>query len=136
MGAGDNPIKATGLLFAYLSGICGRTDPETPQVWKLSAVNRPANRPWDELKRAADHQHENVEDLWRENRLGEADLRSISSGKPTRQDRDYDSGVGGGVFSLSARWASSDVAGLMTSEPSGWSSVTMYQPLRPSLNSA
>lgn len=70
MGAGDNPIKATGLLFAYLSGICGRTDPETAQVWKLSA----ANRPWDELKRAADHQHENVEDLWRENRLSDADL--------------------------------------------------------------
>jgi len=33
-----------------------------------------STRPWDELKRAADHQHENVEDLWRENRLGEADL--------------------------------------------------------------
>ena len=48
--------------------------PRDTQVWKLSAVNRPANRPWDELKRAADHQHENVEDLWRENRLGEADL--------------------------------------------------------------
>lgn len=74
MDAGDNPIKATGLLFAYLGGICGRTDPETPQVWKLSAANRPAHRPWDELKRAAEHQHENVEDLWRENRLSEAEL--------------------------------------------------------------
>lgn len=74
MGAGDNPIKATGLLFAYLSGICNRTDPETAQVWKLSAVNRPANRPWDELKRAADHRHENPEDLWRENRLSETEL--------------------------------------------------------------
>lgn len=33
-----------------------------------------STRPWDELKRAADHQRENVEDLWRENRLSEADL--------------------------------------------------------------
>lgn len=31
MAAGDDPIKATGLLFAYLGGICGRTDPETPR---------------------------------------------------------------------------------------------------------
>lgn len=69
MGAGDDPIKATGLLFAYLGGICARTDPGTPQVWKLTAANRPAHKPWDELKRAADHQHRSVGDLWQENRL-------------------------------------------------------------------
>ncbi len=74
MGAGDDPIKATGLLFAYLAGICGRTDPATPQVWKLSAANRPAQKPWDELKRAADHQHRSVGDLWRENRLSEEEF--------------------------------------------------------------
>jgi hypothetical protein len=74
MGAGDDPIKATGLLFAYLGGICGRTDPDTAQVWKLTAVNRPAHKPWDELKRAADHQQRDVGDLWRENRLSEAEL--------------------------------------------------------------
>lgn len=74
MGAGDDPIKATGLLFAYLGGICGRTDPDTAQVWKLTAANRPAHKPWDELKRAADHQQRDVGDLWRENRLSEAEL--------------------------------------------------------------
>lgn len=39
--AGHNPVKATGLLFAYLSSVCQRTDPSRPQVWKLSAANRP-----------------------------------------------------------------------------------------------
>jgi len=74
MGAGDDPIKATGLLFAYLGGICSRTDPKTPQVWKLAAANRPAHKPWDELRRVADHQHRNAQDLWQENRLNDADL--------------------------------------------------------------
>jgi hypothetical protein len=67
----DDPIKATGLLFAYLGGICGRTDPGTPQVWKLTAANRPAHKPWDELKRVAEHQHRGVGDLWQESRLSE-----------------------------------------------------------------
>jgi hypothetical protein len=74
MGAGDDPIKATGLLFAYLGGICARTDPGTAQVWKLTAVNRPAHKPWDELKRAADHQHRSVGDLWQENRLSKEEF--------------------------------------------------------------
>jgi hypothetical protein len=74
MGAGDDPIKATGLLFAYLGGICGRTDPDTAQVWRLAAANKPALKPWDELKRAADHQHRNVEEVWRENRLSKSEL--------------------------------------------------------------
>lgn len=74
MAAGDNPIKATGLLFAYLGGICGRTDRDTPQVWKLSAASRPPQKPWDDLRRAADHQHRSVEDVWRENRLSKSEL--------------------------------------------------------------
>jgi hypothetical protein len=74
MGAGDDPIKATGLLFAYLGGICSRTEPGTPQIWKLAAANRPAHKPWEELKRVADHQHRAASDLWQENRLSNAEL--------------------------------------------------------------
>jgi hypothetical protein len=80
--AGDDPIKATGLLFAYLGGICGRTSPATPQVWKLVAANRPAHKPWDELKRAADHQHRDVGDLWREYRLSDSELQSDPLSSP------------------------------------------------------
>lgn len=74
MDAGDNPIKATGLLFAYLGGICGRTEPTVAQVWKLNAANRPAQEPWDELKSVAAHQNRNAQDLWQENRLSDAEL--------------------------------------------------------------
>lgn len=74
MDAGNNPIKATGLLFAYLGGICGRTDPTAAQVWKLNAANRPAANPWDELKSVANHQSQNVQTLWQENRLSDAEL--------------------------------------------------------------
>jgi hypothetical protein len=74
VGAGDDPIKATGLLFAYLGGICSRSDPATAQVWKLTAANRPALRPWDELSRVAKHRHRNVGDLWRENRLDDEEI--------------------------------------------------------------
>ncbi len=47
MEAGHNPVKASGLLFAYLGGICQRTQPDKPQVWTLAAVNRPHREPWD-----------------------------------------------------------------------------------------
>jgi hypothetical protein len=67
--AGDDPVKASGLLFAYLSGICKRTRPDVAQVWTLSAVNRPAHRPWDLLQRFADHNNRRIDDAWDEFRL-------------------------------------------------------------------
>ncbi len=41
--AGHNPVKASGLLFAYLAGICQRTTPDRAQVWRLNAANRPSD---------------------------------------------------------------------------------------------
>jgi len=39
--SGHNPVKASGLLFAYLAGICQRTTRDRAQVWRLNAANRP-----------------------------------------------------------------------------------------------
>ena len=39
--SGHNPVKASGLLFAYLGGICKRTRPDAPQVWTLNAASNP-----------------------------------------------------------------------------------------------
>ena len=72
--AGHNPVKATGLLFAYLSSVCQRTDPSRPQVWKLSAANRPHIEPWDELARVAAHQHRDTTELFEEHRLSAEEL--------------------------------------------------------------
>ena len=70
--SGHNPVKASGLLFAYLSGICQRTTPERSQVWLLNAANRPHEEPWDFLKRFAKHSGRPAEDVWAEFKLSAA----------------------------------------------------------------
>ncbi len=67
--SGHNPVKASGLLFAYLSGICQRTTSERAQVWRLNAANRPHEEPWDFLKRFAEHNGRPAEDVWAEFKL-------------------------------------------------------------------
>lgn len=69
LAAGHNPVKAAGLLFAYLQGICSRTDPDTPQVWKLNAANRQADDSWEYVKRFADHNNRTANDVWAEFKL-------------------------------------------------------------------
>lgn len=72
--AGHNPVKASGLLFAYLEGICQRTGPGKPQVWTLSAANRPPREPWDFVTKFAEHNHRDTADVWREFKLTAAQL--------------------------------------------------------------
>jgi hypothetical protein len=67
--SGHNPVKASGLLFAYLSGICQRTTPERAQVWRLNAVNRPHEEPWEFLKRFAEHNGRSADEVWAEFKL-------------------------------------------------------------------
>ena len=69
VGSGHNPVKASGLLFAYLSGICRRTTPERPQIWQLNAANRVHEEPWEFIKRFAAHNGRSVDDVWEEFRL-------------------------------------------------------------------
>jgi hypothetical protein len=71
MEAGHNPVKASGLLFAYLAGICKRTTPDKPQVWRLNAANRRHEEPWDFLTRFAEHNNRKTEDVWQEFRLSD-----------------------------------------------------------------
>jgi hypothetical protein len=67
--SGHNPVKASGLLFAYLAGICKRTRQDTPQVWTLNAASNPHREPWDFLKRFAEHNNREVDDVWAECKL-------------------------------------------------------------------
>lgn len=69
MESGHNPVKASGLLFAYLEGICQRTRPDQAQAWTPRAVNRAHLEPWDFLKRFADHNNRLTEDVWAEFQL-------------------------------------------------------------------
>ncbi len=72
--SGHDPLKASGLLFAYLAGICNRTEPDKPQVWKLNAAERAGDDPWKDLKRVAEHQNRTAHDLWSEFQLDDAAL--------------------------------------------------------------
>ncbi len=74
MEAGHDMLKATGLVFAYLPGILGRTDPNVPQLWKLQAANRRHAEPWDELRSVAEHGGRQVDTLWAEARLSAEDF--------------------------------------------------------------
>lgn len=51
--SGHDPIKATGLLLAYLPGICLRTNPEQPQLWTLRAAQRGPDNPWKMMEKLA-----------------------------------------------------------------------------------
>lgn len=66
---GHDPIKASGLLLAYLPGICERTYPSKAQVWALRAVQGAHREPWDMLRRVAEHQSTSPERLMNEARL-------------------------------------------------------------------
>ena len=74
MASGHDPVKASGLLFAYLSGICTRTSPDEPQVWTLHAASNPHREPWECLKRFAEHNSRHVDDVWTEFKLSPEQL--------------------------------------------------------------
>ena len=74
MESGHNPVKASGLLFAYLEGICQRTTPEKPQAWTPSAANRAHTEPWDCLKQLAEHNNRPTGEVWTEFQLSPEQL--------------------------------------------------------------
>ena len=72
LASGHDPVKASGLLFAYLGGICKRTEPDKAQVWQLNAAERSADDAWHVLRRVAEHQHRDATSLWNEAQLDDA----------------------------------------------------------------
>lgn len=64
MQAGHNPVKASGLLFANLEGVCQRTRHDRAQVWRLRATSRPPDDPGQALRRLAAHQNRDHAALW------------------------------------------------------------------------
>lgn len=72
--AGHNPVKATGLLFAYLPNICKRTRDDVAQVWTPSAANRRHDEVWDVLAGVAERRGVTTADLYAEHKLDEPAL--------------------------------------------------------------
>lgn len=72
--AGHDMVKATGLLFAYLPGICKRTETSRAQLWTPAAAQRPATDPWDAFERVAEHRTLDAQELYVEARLSPEQL--------------------------------------------------------------
>jgi hypothetical protein len=72
--AGHNPVKACGLLFAHLAGVCKRTRPDKAQIWTPAAVERPHTDPWAQLENVADHRNEAAVDLYAAHKLADGQL--------------------------------------------------------------
>jgi hypothetical protein len=51
--AGHDPLKATGLVLAYLPWIAAHTQPEVSQLWVLRSANKPHDDPWQWLDKVA-----------------------------------------------------------------------------------
>lgn len=67
--SGDDPVRATGLLFVHLSAVCKRTSPTVPQLWRLRAREQGPVDPMDQVKSAAEHRNVSVGDFMAEGEL-------------------------------------------------------------------
>jgi hypothetical protein len=86
LGAGHDPVKASGLLFAYLSRICARTRPNEGQIWRLKAGNIEPSDPMTALGRVADHQNVDPDSLIAESRIDDEILARDPLAQPTLED--------------------------------------------------
>jgi hypothetical protein len=86
MGTGHNPVKASGLLFAYLTRICDLTTPEKGQIWRLKAGNILPTESDTALARVADHQNVDLDELIAQSWLDEEAFARDPLAAPTLED--------------------------------------------------
>lgn len=72
--AGHDPVKATGILLAQLSGICNRCVADRGQLWALRTVEKRPADPWDQLGSVAERRGFTRTELWKRERLSPAQL--------------------------------------------------------------
>lgn len=73
-GAGNDPIRATGLLLAHLPNICRRSRPDEAQVWRLRVGHPPHEDPWKLLDQIAKKTGGTAKSLYQGYRLSKQDL--------------------------------------------------------------
>lgn len=72
--AGHDPLKATGLVLAYLPWIADHTEHDRAQVWVLRSANKPHDDPWDWLGKLAQRRGTTAAALYDEEKLTDAEL--------------------------------------------------------------
>jgi len=73
--SGHDPLRATGLLFAYLPGICARTHPGESQPWTLRAAQPPELDPWEHVDRLAKRRGHSAKALYESSKLSRTELK-------------------------------------------------------------
>lgn len=67
--AGHDPLKATGLVFAYLPQICRQSKPNSAQIWTLRASLRTPVDPWEHLAGIAKREKKTATELHEHHKL-------------------------------------------------------------------
>lgn len=80
--AGDDPIRAAGLLLVHLPMICKKCVKSVGQVWKLSATSKNHEKPLDLLELVAKHGKKSAKELLHEFRLPK---EALAAGTPTQR---------------------------------------------------
>jgi hypothetical protein len=73
-GSGHDPIRATGALLLDLPGLDGRLRPEGGNVFLLNHERRQPRKPSDFMETAAAHRGVDMDSLWGEVRVTDAEL--------------------------------------------------------------
>jgi hypothetical protein len=82
VGAGHDPIMATGLVLAHISNICNRTRRDRAQVWRLRTVGNPADDPWKYLTRLAERRGSTAQQLYAQEKLSPEELARSPLAEP------------------------------------------------------
>lgn len=69
--AGNDPLRATGLVLTHLPQICKVTDRKKAQVWVLNATSKNPEKAWEFLARIAERKGLKAPDYFQEHRLAE-----------------------------------------------------------------
>ena len=76
VGAGHDPVMATGLVLAQISNICNRTRRDRSQVWRLRTVGKAADDPWDHMAKLALRRGTTAQALYAQEKLTDEQLVS------------------------------------------------------------
>ena len=74
VGAGHDPIMATGLVLAHISNICRRTNPDAAQIWKLRTAAKDADDPWEAMTSLATRRGTTAIELYDDVKLSPEEL--------------------------------------------------------------
>jgi hypothetical protein len=73
--AGHDPLKATGLVLAYLPWVAAHTETGRAQVWVLRAANKPHTDPWDWMSKVAERRDTTTNALYADEKLSDEELQ-------------------------------------------------------------